>query len=364
MIYLILDTNIWLYLANGLDPITAKHHDDLHFKLLESLKELKDNNDICIIINEIIVEEWKRNKEHSKAKIKKLILKLENPDNSFTELKKYVKSQTDDLKEEYIVGLQNDIKANEKHIQNVEDFLLKDCMMVDISQEIKVKIFDLSVLNKAPFHNKKNNIADASILFSSTEYLNDKLWEDDVSAIFVSNNIDDFTDGKNKNDFHPDIKEIVGNNKIKYERVLPAALNVSKSIIQEIEEHRRKEMWLESISFSCRTPYCEGNEYFSPWGYLDHTLKVKYDVDIVVDPNQLVLFEDLEPIKKEIPTVKIGECINCGTSHVECPECGELTYIEDESDEFECIECQAQLGIRLNEKNNEIYLFVGTDVED
>lgn len=33
-------------------------------------------------------------------------------------------------------------------------FLLKGCMMADISQEIKIKNFDLSVLNKAPFHKK------------------------------------------------------------------------------------------------------------------------------------------------------------------------------------------------------------------
>lgn len=361
MIYLILDTNIWLYLANGLDPLTSKHHDDLHFTLLEGLKELKNNNDVIILVNEIIIAEWMRNKEHSKAKIKKLKSKLANPDNSFNELKKYVKSQTDNLKEEYIEGLRNDIKANEQHIENVEAFLLQDCISINIPQEIKIKIFDLSVLNKAPFHNKKNNIADASILFSSTDYLKDKLFGEDVSAIFISNNIEDFTDGKNKNDFHPDIKETIGGIPITYERVLPAALNVSKAIIQEIEEYRKKEIWLESISFSCKTQYCEGNEYFSPWGYLSQTLKV-YDETESVNPNQLVLFDDLEPIKKEALIVKFGECINCGTTHIECPECGELTYIENESDEFQCMECEANL--RINEKNKEMYLFVDTQAEE
>jgi len=360
LIYLILDTNIWLYLANGLDPITSKHHDDLHFTLLEGLKELKNNNDVIILVNEIIIEEWKRNKEHSKAKIKKLKYKLENPDSSLIELRKYVRSQTDDLKEEYLQGLRNDIKANEQHIENVEAFLLQDCMIIDISREIKVKIFDLSVLNRAPFHNKKNNIADASILFSSTDYLKDKLFDEEASAIFVSNNVEDFTDGKTKNDFHPDIKEAIGDIKVTYERVLPAALNVSKAIILEIEEYRRKEIWLESISFTCKTPYCEGNEYFSPWGYLSQTLKVYYDTELV-NPNQLVLFDDLELIKKETSIVKLGECINCGTTHIECPECGELTYIENECEEFECIECQANLSI--SKKDREMYIFIDKNVE-
>src|SRR5690606_29245120 len=123
LIYLILDTNIWLYLANGLDPLTEKLHEDLHFKLLAELKELKNNNDICILINDIVLEEWKRNKEHSKLKIKKLTNKLNNSDSSFNDLKKYVKSETEGLKKEYIEGLKQDISANEEHIQKVENFL-------------------------------------------------------------------------------------------------------------------------------------------------------------------------------------------------------------------------------------------------
>lgn len=42
MIYLILDTNNWIYLANGWDAGNDKHHDSLHFELLQSLSELRE----------------------------------------------------------------------------------------------------------------------------------------------------------------------------------------------------------------------------------------------------------------------------------------------------------------------------------
>lgn len=146
-----LDTNIWIYLANGLDPISNKLHDNLHFALLETLKHHKDKNDICILINDIVIAEWQRNKEHCKLKIKKLQNKLGN-NSTFNDINKYVKSKTDDLQNEYNQAIKNEILENEAHIQRVEDFLLKDCQKIDVSNEVKLRIFDLSVNNKAPFH--------------------------------------------------------------------------------------------------------------------------------------------------------------------------------------------------------------------
>lgn len=358
MIYLILDTNIWLYLANGLNPLADNRDDDLHFQLLEELKKLKSNNEICILINEIIIEEWKRNKEHTRLKIKKLTNKIKNHESQFKDLDRYVTSRIDGLKQEYIDGLKKDIIANEEHIQSVEDFLFNDCINVEISKDLKIKIFDLSVLNKAPFHNKKNNIADASILLSAAEYLKGKSWNEDKSSFFVSNNIEDFTDGKNKNDFHPEIKEIIIDTDIKYERILPYALNVSKEIIRQIEERRKHEIWLESVSFHCRTPYCEGNEDFSPWGYLDERIKIKYETEELVQQNQMTLFENISPTKKEARTTGIGGCVICETLHLECPECRELTYIDDYTSEFECIECSIKLELKYDDKEDTRYLYV------
>jgi len=69
--------------------------------LLDSLKKSKDSNEIGILVNEIIVEEWKRNREHCKLKIEKLQDKQKNIKQVFGDIDKYVK--TDSVKKEYMM---------------------------------------------------------------------------------------------------------------------------------------------------------------------------------------------------------------------------------------------------------------------
>jgi len=375
VIYLILDTNIWIYLANGLNPDTSKHDggDSFHFELLD---KLKSNRDICILVNDIVFEEWRRNKEHSQLKIEKLKNKLKNPSAVFQEIKKYTKSGTGGLQQEYIEGIKKDIIANEEHIQKVEDFLFNNCKKINISKKLKIKTFDLSVLKKAPFHNSKNNIADAAILLSSADHLTKKMsWErEGWSAIFVSNNFSDFTDGKDKDNFHPDLKELIEESRIQYNRFLPKALDISEKIILQIEEHRKHEIWLESVSFYCQMPNCQDNEDFSPWGYLQNRMKVKHETDECNDPNQMTLFEENQQIKKEVITSGFGKCNICETLHVECPECGELTYTDDViedniyeelgSVEFECAWCFTRLEIKHDDAEDERCLFVKKSLDE
>lgn len=236
MLFLILDTNNWIYLANGLDPISTKHHDNLHFELLKALVDLTNDKKIQVLVNSIIIEEWERNKTHCYTKIKLLENKLSNKDNAFKDIGKYVKSEILQLQNEYVEGLEKEIVKNKEHIQNVENFLLNSCIKTDITNDLKQRIFDLSIKNEPPFHNKKNNVGDAAILLSSVEYLdnNNTLWGN--SAIFISNNIEEYTDGKSLNEFHPHIKNIISPVDVKFERVLPAALNISKIIIAQMEQ--------------------------------------------------------------------------------------------------------------------------------
>jgi len=356
LIYLILDTNIWLYLANGLNPITEKDQGNLHFELLQVLKDHKQQGDIKILINDIILKEWKRNKEHTKYKIKKLQNKLDNVEGSFKHIKKYVESSTDKIQKEYAEGLKKEINSNKKHIQNVENFLHKDCDKIQITKEQKLQIFDLAITNKAPFHNNKNNIADASILFSAADYLNEKLTRGDTEAIFVSNNITDFTDGNETEAFHPGIVEALNGTKIKFKRILPTALELSKELIIQIEEFQ-KEAWLERNSFNCRTPFCESSESFTPFGYLDKEIEVKYESDEVIDPDQIDIFPSLPTSSHKGEKIKIGDCVLCGTPHFKCPECGELIYISDEETSFSCHACSTIMKLE-NEDSGELYLLV------
>lgn len=345
MIYLTLDTNIWLYLANGLDPISNSDNGNNHFELLDKLHDFVKREEIIILVNEVVIKEWERNKEHTKHRIKKLRRKADNPQQAFSEIRKYVSRNVDEIEKEFIEGLEKDIELNEEHISKVEKFLKEACRIVPISDELKLKIFDLSISGKAPFHNKKNNIADASILFSIVSYFNEHAGIDENQVIFVSNNIEDFTDGKNKDDFHPDIQKELKNQSIKYQRVLPAALELSKTILTEIEEHRRHEAWLESISFGCISELCVHSESFTPWGYLDKEIEVKYESDESIDPKQLDLFPELPRAPKRSKKIGMGECVICSSTHLICPECDELISIEEETEKFNCSQCCVRLQV-------------------
>ena len=316
-----------------------------------------------ILVTDIILKEWQRNRNHCENKVESLKRKLSNPDSVFSDIKRYTKSGIEQLEKEYIEGLNAEIVGNQKHITEVETFLHNDCLKIDIPDHIKLKIFELSVSNKAPFHNKKNNVADASILFSAADYLSDKLYNDDTSAIFVSNNFTDFTDGKNKNEFHSEILEQFPNIEIKYEKLLPAALNLSKKIIIQIEEYYRNEAWLESIIFRCLSPICDGNENFISYGYLSQEIRVKLDSADLYDPNQLSLFPDIPRIVREPKSTNMGPCSICNSLHIECPECNELIYIEDEDEIFQCPECYSELQLRYDEKLNENCLFICDTIE-
>lgn len=349
MIYLALDTNIWLYLANGLDPVSNKEHGNHHFELLDKLRDLVHSKEILVLINEVIIKEWERNKEHTKHRVDKLRRKADNPKQAFAEIKRYVSSSVDNIEQEFLEGLEKDIQLNEEHIAKVEKFLKEECQIVPITDELKLKIFNLSISGIAPFHNKKNNIADASILFSVVNYLDNASISEDIQAFFVSNNTEDFTDSKNKAEFHPDIQKELETKSIRYQRMLPAALELSQTIITQIEEHRKHEAWLESVSFSCISELCVHSESFTPWGYLDKELIVKYESDEAIDLNQLILFPELPHLPKENKKITIGECVICSTTHFLCPECNELIVIDEDSEKHICPECHSKMQIVYDE---------------
>ena len=72
-IYFCLDTCTWIYLANGTEPV----------KFLQDIQDLLNQGRLCIILPQIVEEEWNRNKD--KGTIQKPIL------SSFTELNKQIK---------------------------------------------------------------------------------------------------------------------------------------------------------------------------------------------------------------------------------------------------------------------------------
>lgn len=52
-IYFCLDTCTWIYLANGTEPV----------KFLQDIQDLINQGRLCIILPQIVEEEWNRNKD-------------------------------------------------------------------------------------------------------------------------------------------------------------------------------------------------------------------------------------------------------------------------------------------------------------
>lgn len=283
MIYLVLDTNNWIYLANGLDPIKNKYQDTLHYDLLKKLKDLQIKGQIEILVNEIILKEWKRNKKHTESKIKTLKNKLANESGSFKEIEKFAKSDLKEIKDSYRKGIKKEINQNELHIKEVESFIKNNCVQIEISEKIKLQIFELSINNDVPFHNNKNNVGDAAILLSAVDYLRKKENKESFKAFFVSNNIQEYTDGKNVGNFHPELSKLIGDLNIEYHRIIPSALKVSEKIIADMEIFYQKiaNLAIQQFTWDIETRE-KGTMMFMNVQYIDENLKIEEYLTLTV----------------------------------------------------------------------------------
>lgn len=348
MIYLILDTNVWIYLCNGLDPISGKHSDNAHFELLDKLKKYTENQEISVLVNDIIISEFDRNKSHTGLNISKLTNKLKEGLSFIKGIDKYTtdKINLEKIKIDYERGVISEISRNTEHIKNVEKFLIENCTLIPITDEIKLKTVSLAIDKKAPFHNSKNNFSDACILFSADEYLS--AWLSDVEydsvedhrAIFISNNINDFCQ-KELTTFHPEIKQTLKCKTISFERVLPAAMNLSSKFIAEFREFQM----ISSMEFLCESEYCNYQQYLG-YGLLDRSFVVDSDFVVKYDPNQLELFPDTYPRpKREVSYVPVGTCNICESLHIKCPECNTIITDFSSNEVFQCNECLNYLDV-------------------
>jgi predicted nucleic acid-binding protein len=348
MIYLVLDTNIWIYLANGFDTKSGKYHDNNHFILLHKLMDLSADGDICVLVNDLIIEEWLRNKKNAEMKIIQLQSKMQNIA-PIKEISKYVKTNLSAIKSEYIEGLKEDIKANQVHLALLEKFLFNDCQLIPLPDAIKLKVFNLSTQKRAPFHNNKNNNADAAILFSTPSFFENHFWNYGDSVMFISNNIEEYTDGKNETEFHPHIIEELNGFDLKYFKRLPEALEISEDIIKDIDSYNQNKI-IEVPPTDCMMSFCRYEDLI-----LDCDLRVVYEIDLNTPSNQLCLFPQMFK-KTRRSYVQSVYCPACETLHYQCPKCFEVSCVND-GPIFCCTSCKSPMSMRDN-KHGEWELMV------
>lgn len=356
MIYLILDTNIWIYLANGFNSITNKldPNSQMHFELYEKLKQKTDAKEFVILTNYIIRLEWERNKKASYANIAKL-----------EEMKKQEISILVSKKE--LLGIQsfkeecrktNDtfskaIALNRQHIENIESFM-KSCIEVPVSQELKLELAERSISkDKAPFLYDKNNFADAALLLSAAEYL--RLNMDPLSfAVFASNNHKEFGDSIGSKEFHKDLKDYFTGLNIDYHKHLNNLLELTEELeyaIEAFHEHQRG----QDHYFECLSPFCGTVNGYEAFGYFKSRIRIASTAEQNAD--QLSLFEGFDLHKLDSSYVLEGNCMRYSINHLQCPCCGKLLIDMNGDESYFCDLCEKIFKTVLNKENKDKIIY-------
>lgn len=224
---LLIDTCVWLDIAK-----TTKNEE-----LLSLLEEFVNNGDIKIILPQIILDEFERNKEriindagksmssHFK-KVKALVA-----EHSDKNIKDSILSQLDDIDKKIPVLGENAITS----ISRIETLFAR-AEILPLTDKIKLNATQRAIDKKAPFHLSKNSIGDAIIIETYNEY---KIQNDaqDFNIFFITHNTNDFSskNGNQKNP-HEDLLNIFDSRKSQFFINLPEALNtINSELVDEFE---------------------------------------------------------------------------------------------------------------------------------
>lgn len=346
MNYLILDTNIWVYLANGYNSSTNKHSNEVQSSLLGKLLEYVDSGEIKLIVNDIIIEEWDRNKSAKAEQIDRFEKKIDSNANHIKSIKEFLSKEDlgslHVIHEHYIEAIKKKIAECQYHIDQVEELLKSKSTIITVSDEIKKQITDFAFRKKAPFHRNKNNFADAAIIFSTVDYLADKVDGFQHNSIFVSNNTEDFCVSKTDHTIHPDLIETFESVNLQFETHLGSALSLSKKLTDDLREILSE---IEDNTIQCQSIFCKSLDMsFASTVLLNESFEVIRENETIYDPNQLCLNvgEENKPKEKEKQFLISGDCALCNVTHIVCPICDSIFTLDDE-DDIHCINCGAEL---------------------
>ena len=227
MAKIILDTCAWL------DLVKPKFSE-----VLDELEKQVKNNITVIITCDILLDEWNRNK-----------LKIINE--ATTSFRTHAKSALkigdflNDSEKEILKNILEKYSVLEKeqerlalaYIDRVEK-LLKNSLKYSINNDLKLEMTNRALDKKAPFHNSKNNMADALIYFGGVEYVveNNQIATD---LLFVTNNHKEFGNPVDLQKLHPDLEKF----NVHYFNNLAEALEMRKEIIDEMDEYNESKFW-------------------------------------------------------------------------------------------------------------------------
>jgi hypothetical protein len=342
MTYLILDTNIWIYLANGFDSSKNIHHEDVHIGLIQILIEKLDSGDIQLLTNDIIISEWDRNKAAKETYIDKLNNQITTNLNYFKSIEKNLdgrhRKMLHEIHAEYEKSVLEKIAKSKFHIDQVEEILKKRSIILTVADKVIKEVSALALNKKAPFHHNKNCVADAQILFSAVDYLQDKIDGLQYNAIFITNNKEEFCISSKDYRLHPDLTDLFDSVGLKFETHLGSALKLSQKFSDDLQDILNE---INKNSILCQSVFCKGyDDFIGSVVILNDEIEYLRNDEIPYDPNQLSLDigDQNKPKPQDKRVLLSGECAICNVAHVICPDC-ETIIVVDEIEEFYCPTC-------------------------
>jgi hypothetical protein len=313
------------------------------------LKNLK-NEKIKVLVPEIVIEEWNKNKDHA---VKQGALKhFKDITEAFDRILKLLgdKGERDVLSflldekdnKDYFKDFIEKFKLKRKEVEdaiteNIEAidnlFKSKKIEVIKATTEVILQSANYAIDKKAPFL-KKNSFADAIIFFSFLDYVSAKKIE---NAMFITYNVDDFCEKKDsKRKLHPDLVEEFGKSGSKFFHIVGEALNtVQKDIVsqQELELIREFQDEGESDSDYCRN--CNENiDRYSPIYFNSVDLVDENTTRIARQQSQeeLPFANDFIKQGKALESItfdslRVATCDYCNTEHFICAKCGTVNEI-------------------------------------
>ncbi len=227
MAKLVLDTSAWLDLAK------------LRFsEVLTELEEQIASGGTVLLVSQIIKDEWARNKERV---INDTMQSIRSHARSALTMAELLEKQDSDqltaIAEKYRTIEAAQRVLAEKFAERLEK-LIDSATVYPIKDELKIEMADRAVAKLAPFHNSKNNMADALLYFGAVAYVREHT-EIANDLIFVTSNSKEFNDPDHPLEIHPDLKRPF----VHFNNNVANALQMRKEVIDEMDEYHEYKFW-------------------------------------------------------------------------------------------------------------------------
>lgn len=227
MIKILIDTCVWLDIAK----------DHKQQAIISVLDELIEEKKVELILPQIVVEEFERNKDRILEDSKRSLVGI------ISRVKEIVNKMGEEEEKETVLHHLSDIQHKSPLLSeyaaqgsiNWINTLLKQTKARRSTNAIKLKAAQRAIDKIAPFHRSKNNMADAVIIETYLAALKSEATRTS-RFIFVTHNTDDFSHPSgNKNLPHPDLSPFFSSQKSKYYINLAEALkSIKPKLISEL----------------------------------------------------------------------------------------------------------------------------------